>query len=74
MEREARMAVDALDMAAECARAVEASKEPARRAVLGNLQKLWIELSKKKRLLSEREFLKETEDLYAMHRDLLGGQ
>ena len=32
-----------------------------------------IELSKKKRLLSERELLKETEDLYAMHRDLLGG-
>jgi hypothetical protein len=74
MQQDARMAEDALDMAAECARAVEASTEPTRRAVLENLQKLWIELSKKKQLLSERELLKETEDLYAMHRDLLGGQ
>ena len=49
------MTVDAWAMAAECARAVEASEIPTRRAVLRALQKLWIELGEKERLLSEQE-------------------
>jgi hypothetical protein len=57
------MTVDAWAMAAECARAVEACESPTRRAVLGTLQKLWIELGEKERLLSEQEVLKEREDL-----------
>ena len=72
MEREARMAVDAWAMAAECARAVEASENPTRRAVLRALQKLWIVLGEKERLLSEQEVLKEMEDLHALHVQVLG--
>ena len=61
------MAVDAWNMAAECARAIDASKDPTRRALVGTLQKLWIELGNKERLLSEQHVLKEMEDLYALH-------
>jgi hypothetical protein len=68
------MTVDAWAMAAECARAVEACESPTRRAVLGTLQKLWIELGEKERLLSEQEVLKEMEDLQALHAQLLGIQ
>ena len=52
------MTVDAWAMAAECARAVEACESPTRCAVLRALQKLWIELGEKERLLSEQEVLK----------------
>ena len=61
------MAVDAWNMAAECARAIDASKDPTRRALVGTLQKLWIELGNKERLLSEQYVLKEMEDLRALH-------
>jgi|ERR1700738_1798762 hypothetical protein len=74
MEREARMAVDAWAMAAECARAVETSENPTRRAVLRALQNLWIVLGEKERLLSEQEVLKEMEDLHALHVQVLGTQ
>jgi hypothetical protein len=74
MEREARMAVDAWAMAAECARAVETSENPTRGAVLRALQKLWIVLGEKERLLSEQEVLKEMEDLHALHVQVLGTQ
>jgi hypothetical protein len=66
------MTVDAWAMAAECARAVEASENPTRRAVLRALQKQWIELGEKERLLSEQEVLKEMEDLHALHVQVLG--
>ena len=66
------MTVDAWAMAAECARAVEASEIPTRRAVLRALQKLWIELGEKERLLSA--VLKEMEDLHALHVQVLGTQ
>jgi hypothetical protein len=68
------MAVDAWEMAADCARAIEASKDPTRRALGGTLQKLWIELGNKERLLSEQHVLKEMEDLYALHGVFLGTQ
>src|SRR4029077_10865657 len=68
----AQMTVDAWAMAAECARAVEASENPTRRAVLRALQKLWIVLGEKERLLSEQEVLKEMEDLHALHVQVLG--
>ena len=68
------MTVDAWAMAAECARAVEACESPTRRAVLGTLQKLWIELGEKERLLTEQEVLKELKDLQALHAQLLGPQ
>jgi hypothetical protein len=66
------MAVNAWEMAAECARAVEASNDPERRAVLGNLQKLWIALGNKEQLLSEQQVLKETEGLYVLHAQFFG--
>jgi hypothetical protein len=68
------MTVDAWAMAAECARAVEACESPTRCAVLRALQKLWIELGEKERLLSEQEVLKEMEDLHALHVQFLGTQ
>jgi hypothetical protein len=68
------MAVDAWEMAADCARAIEASKDPTRRALVETLQKLWIELGNKERLLSEQHVLKEMEDLYALHGVFLGTQ
>jgi hypothetical protein len=68
------MTVDAWAMAAECARAVEACESPTRRAVLGTLQKLWIEIGAKERLLSEQEVLKELKDLQTLHAQLLGPQ
>ena len=68
------MTVDAWAMAAECARAVEACESPTRCAVLRALQKLWIELGEKERLLSEQEVLKEMEDLQTLHAQLLGPQ
>jgi hypothetical protein len=74
MKRERGMAVDVWEMAAECARAIEGSEDATRRAVLGTLQKLWIELGEKERLLSEQEVLKEMEDLRALHAQLLGQQ
>ena len=68
------MTVDAWAMAAECARAVETSENPTRRALLATLQRLWIELGEKERLLSEQEVLKEMEDLHALHVQVLGTQ
>jgi hypothetical protein len=68
------MTVDAWAMAAECARAVEACENPTRCAVLRALQKLWIELGEKERLLSEQEVLKELKDLQTLHAQLLGPQ
>ena len=68
------MTVDAWAMAAECARAVEACESPTRCAVLRALQKLWIELGEKERLLSEQEVLKELKDLQTLHAQLLGPQ
>ena len=41
---------------------------------MGTLQKLWIELGNKERLLSEQHVLKEMEDLYALHGVFLGTQ
>jgi hypothetical protein len=66
------MTVDAWAMAAECARAVEACESPTRCAVLRALQKLWIELGEKERLLSEQEVLKELKDLQTLHAQFLG--
>ena len=68
------MTVDARAMAAECARAVVACESPTRCTVLRALQKLWIELGEKERLLSEQEVLKEMEDLQTLHAQLLGPQ
>jgi hypothetical protein len=68
------MTVDVWQMAAECARAIEASENPTRRALLATLQRLWIELGEKERLLSEQEVLKEMEDLHALHAQFLGTQ
>ena len=68
------MTVDVWEMAAECARAIEASENPTRRALLATLQRLWIELGEKERLLSEQEVLKEMEDLHALHTQFLGTQ
>jgi hypothetical protein len=68
------MTVDAWAMAAECARTVEACESPTRCAVLRTLQKLWIELGEKERLLSEQEVLKELKELQTLHAQLLGPQ
>ena len=64
--------VDAWKMAVECAQVIDTCKDPIRRALLSSLQKLWIALGNTEGLLNHQHVLKETEDLYAVHRVLLG--
>ena len=45
--------VDPWQKALECARAIGAAKDPHDRAVLGNLQKLWVALGNEARLLMD---------------------
>jgi hypothetical protein len=61
-------------MAAECVRAIEASRGPTRRALLRSLKELWIELGNKKKelLQSEQQVLKETQVLYTLHEQFMG--
>jgi DNA-binding CsgD family transcriptional regulator len=71
-KRASGIAVDAWKMAAECARAREASNELTRRALLASLQELWLELGNKEVLLGEQQVLKETQVLYTVHEQFLG--
>jgi DNA-binding CsgD family transcriptional regulator len=71
-KRASGIAVDAWKMAAECARAIEASNELTRRALLASLQELWLELGNKEVLLGEQQVLKETQVLCTLHEQFLG--
>jgi hypothetical protein len=62
--REAKMSeVDPWEKAAECARAIQMSFDPHRKAVLLNLQQMWIALANERNLLTEEELAREAEHI-----------
>jgi hypothetical protein len=65
------MRVDPWEKAAECGRAMEAANDPHKRAVLGNLQKLWIALGNEEGLLNDQQLMGQRENLYRLHAQFL---
>jgi hypothetical protein len=66
--------VDPWEKALECGRAIYAAKDPQDRAVLSNLQKLWVALGNEARLLMDQQILNMAEDLNRLHAQVLGGK
>lgn len=56
-------AIDPWEKAAECARAMQRTVDPHRRAVLTNLQKLWIALANERDFLTEEQVADEAEKI-----------
>jgi hypothetical protein len=56
-------AIDPWEKAAECARAIQRTIDPHRRAVLTNLQKLWIALANERDFLTEEQVADEAEKI-----------
>jgi hypothetical protein len=56
-------AIDPWEKAAECARAIQRTVDPHRRAVLTNLQKLWIALANERDFLTEEQVADEAEKI-----------
>jgi len=63
---------DLLDKAAECARAIAAAGEPARREVLAKLQELWINLANESESLSVDFLAKEIATIERVHAQVMG--
>ena len=59
--------VDPWEKAAECARAVKAAADPRRRAVLTNLQNLWIGLANELDCMTPEEAAAEAEKIGRLH-------
>jgi len=55
--------IDPWEKAAECARAIQGSIDPHRRAVLTNLQTLWIALANQREFLTEEQVADEAEKI-----------
>lgn len=55
--------VDPWEKAAECARAIQMSFDPHRKAVLHNLQQMWIALANERNFLTEEELAREAEHI-----------
>jgi hypothetical protein len=53
--------VDPWEKAAECARAIEISIDPHQKAVLINLQQMWIGLGNQRDFLTQEELAREVE-------------
>jgi hypothetical protein len=68
------MQVDPWEKAAEIGRAIRAAKDPHRRAVLSNLQKLWITLGNEEGFLPEGYLVKQTENVCRLHAEFLAQQ
>jgi len=64
--------VDPWEKAAECARAIEISIDPHRKAVLDNLQHMWIALAGERGSLSSEELAREVETIGRLHTTLAG--
>jgi hypothetical protein len=63
-KREAKMSqVDPWEKAAECARAIQISLDPHPKAVLTNLQQMWIALADERRFLTSEELAREMKAL-----------
>jgi hypothetical protein len=55
--------IDPWEKAAECARAIQGTIDPHRRAVLTNLQKLWIALANERGFLTDEQVADEAEKI-----------
>jgi hypothetical protein len=59
--------VEPWEKAAECARAIQATVDPQRRAVLANLQTLWIALANQSGWMSAEQLAREAETIGRLH-------
>jgi hypothetical protein len=59
--------VDPWEKAAECARAIQISVDPHRKAVLINLQQMWIALGNQRDCLTQDELAREAETIGRLH-------
>jgi hypothetical protein len=55
--------VDPWEKAAECARAIQRTIDPQRRAVLTNLQRLWVGLANERDFLTEEQVANKAEQI-----------
>ena len=58
------------EKAAECARAIQISLDPHRKAVLSNLQQMWMVLADERRFLTPQELAREVEAIGRLHAGL----
>ena len=64
--------VDPWEKAAECARAIQISLDPHRKAALANLLQMWIVLADERRFLTAEELAREVETIGRLHAGLDG--
>jgi hypothetical protein len=64
--------VDPWEKAAECARAIQVSLDPHRKAALANLLQMWIVLADERRFLTAEELAREVETIGSLHAGLDG--
>jgi hypothetical protein len=73
-DRETKMSqVDPWEKAAECARAIQISHDPHRKAVLNNLQQMWVALATERSFLSPERLAREVEAIGRLHLTLTEG-
>jgi hypothetical protein len=59
--------IDPWEKAAECVRAIQISIDPHRKAMLINLQQMWIELANQRNFLTEEQLAREVETIGRLH-------
>jgi hypothetical protein len=59
--------VDPWEKAADCARAIEISIDPHQKAVLSNLQQMWIALGNRRNFLNQHELAREVDKIGRLH-------
>jgi hypothetical protein len=64
--------VDPWEKAAECARAIEFSLDPIRKAMLHNVQYMWMELGNKQQFLTDDQLVREAEAIGQFHSNSSG--
>jgi hypothetical protein len=66
--------VDPWEKAAECANAIQISIDPHRKAVLINLQQMWIALASQRDFLTQEELAREVETIGRLHAKFGGAE
>ena len=64
--------VDPWEKAAECARAIQIELDPHPKAVLTNLQQMWIALADERRFLTSEELAREMKAIGRLHAGMAG--
>ena len=62
---------DLFERAAECARMIEATSNPANREMLTHLRSLWINLANESAILSDAELAEQITAVTRIHADLM---